>query len=205
MFRALGHGGVAESSAPMAFARGPTNGYNATNSIGPSEKISMDKSCTLMIHRTESGYRLAVQGRGTLRQSPAVRDFVCGAMDDSLDVVVDLSECEYLDSTFLGCLVILQRRGKDSKASFSISANETKRQELLAPLHLDRFFSFAEAPPESQGQSVPLRITHLERAEFGRHLQETHDMLAKLGGPAARIFRSIAKRLSGELGDKRAD
>ena len=60
----------------------------------------MAATCTLAIHRTETGYLFRVIGRGTMRQSPAVRDFVSGAMEDGVEVVLDLCECEYLDSTF---------------------------------------------------------------------------------------------------------
>ena len=69
----------------------------------------MSDPCTLTIHRTKFGYLLRLVGRGTMRESPTVRDFACGAIEDGAEFVVDLSACEYLDSTFLGCLVLLHK------------------------------------------------------------------------------------------------
>src|SRR5579875_1841293 len=64
------------------------------------------ESGTLAFARTESGYRLRVQGRGTMPQSHCVQNFVAEALaKDDRVVVLDLSEADYLDSTFLGCLL----------------------------------------------------------------------------------------------------
>ena len=91
----------------------------------------MDEPCTLAIRRTESGYLFRVVGRGTMQASPTVQEFVCSALDDGADVVLDLSACEYLDSTFLGCLLILDKRGSGAAGSFTVHASDLVRQKLL--------------------------------------------------------------------------
>lgn len=164
------------------------------------EKRRMTTPCTLTIGRTETGYRFSVIGRGTMKQSPAVRDFVCGALEDGADVVLDLSACQYLDSTFLGCLVLLHQRGKKCDGCFSILADDATRSRLLKPVHLERLLDFAESTPETSGEPVTLQVTELEREEFCRHLMETHRQLANLGGPAAATFQRIAEQLAAEYG-----
>ena len=37
----------------------------------------------IAIHRSDTGYLFRIVGRGTVRESPAVRDFVCGALEDA--------------------------------------------------------------------------------------------------------------------------
>ncbi len=161
----------------------------------------MGDACTLTIARTESGYLFRIAGRGTMRESPSVRDFICGAIEDGADVVLDLSACEYLDSTFLGCLVMLHDRGKSQDGSFAVFAEQSKREKLLGTVQLDRFLNFADQRPHGVGDPVTLHVSVLERTEFGQHLLETHRKLAELGGPAADTFRKVADQIARELGE----
>ncbi len=161
----------------------------------------MGEPCTVTIYRTETGCVVRLVGRGTMRESPAVRDFVCGAIEDGADIVLDLSACEFLDSTFLGCLVLLDKRGKDRGGSFSVHAGESARKNLLATVGLQHVLSFVDECPACIGVPVTLPVTNLQRTEFCQHLLETHRKLAELGGPSADTFRRIADQLVDELGD----
>jgi hypothetical protein len=135
-----------------------------------------------------------------MRQSPAVRDFVSGAIEDGADVWLDLSACDYLDSTFLGCLVLLQQRGRRGRGSFAVLADETVRHKLMSSVQLEPLLQFAPSCPPCSGAAVTLPVVNLPRSEFGHHLLETHRNLAELGGPAAASFRSVAQQLEKELG-----
>ena len=161
--------------------------------------MTMENNCSIEIYRIHTGYLFRIVGRGTLRESPAVRDFVCGAIEDGADVVMDLSQCEHLDSTFLGCLVILHQRAELDGGSFSVFADELVRQRLFGVSHLDKIIVFVEQLPECLGSSVQLQITKLDRKEFCQHLLATHRRLAELGGPAAETFQRIVEQLQREF------
>jgi len=161
----------------------------------------MGESANLAIYCTESGYLLRVARRGTLHESPAVRDFVEGAVEDGADIVLDLSVCEYLDSTFLGCLVILQRGSKNSDGSFAVLADESVQRKLLRTAGLHHLLTFVDERPQSIGEPVELRTSNLQRNDFCRHLLEAHRKLADLGGPTADEFRGVAEQLAKELDD----
>jgi anti-anti-sigma factor len=161
----------------------------------------MGESASLAIYRTESGYFLRVVGRGTMRESPAVRDFVEGAVQNGADIVLDLSACEYLDSTFLGCLVILQQRSRNNDGSFAVLADESAQRKLLRTAGLHHLLTFADERPQSIGEPVELQASNLQRHDFCRHLLEAHRKLADLGGPTADEFRGVAEQLAKELDD----
>jgi anti-anti-sigma factor len=159
----------------------------------------MDPACQIDIYSTDAGYLFRILGRGTRRESPAVRDFIFGALDDGADIVVDLNQCEHLDSTCLGCLVILTQQSEQTTGSFSLFADTATRQRLFGTSHLDRVLAFADGLPESNGPPVSLQITNLERREFCQHLVETHQKLAELGGPSAGTFQRIVDQLKHEM------
>ena len=71
----------------------------------------MAAATTVSVGRTRSGYCVRIEGRGTLRESPAVHAFADWILaDPANDLVLDLSACDYVDSTFMGCMAWLQRR-----------------------------------------------------------------------------------------------
>ena len=161
----------------------------------------MSQSNVVSIARTETGYLVSVHGQGTRHESPAVRDFISGAMEDRANVVLDLTECEYLDSTFLGCLVILHKRGCDKGERFRVHADAAVINKLLHPTRLDTIISCCSTLPKTSGQTVPLPIADLDREEFGRHLLDTHEELAHVDSPSSGAFRMVAEQLRRELGE----
>ena len=160
----------------------------------------MRESCALEIHRISSGYLFRVIGRGTMHASPTVQKFICGAIEDGSGVVLDLSACDYLDSTFQGCLVLLHQRGREHAGTFAVHAKEPVRRKLLGRVQLQNVLAFVDDLPERMGEAVTLDISDTERSEFCRHLLETHQQLAELGGAAASKFRAIAAQMAEELG-----
>ena len=161
----------------------------------------MSASNSVTITRTKSGYVVTVTGQGTRQESPAVRDFVSGAMEDGAEVVLDLSPCTYLDSTFLGCLVILHKRGCEHGERFRVCAGEDVVKKLLRPTRLDTILPCCDEPPAVTSEAVALPVVDLPREEFGRHLLDTHEELAAVESPSSAAFRMVCDQLKKDLGE----
>ncbi len=165
------------------------------------------QSVVLAAGKTAEGLVVRVQGRMTLRESPTFNQFVCQCLDgcSSTRVVVDLSRCEHLDSTSLGCLLILHRKyGGGSPPRFTIAADQPTRTRLFGPTQLDQVLHCQDQSPPAEGELSridPLKWTSQPR-QRGVHIMETHRELAKLGGAAARQFAQVADRIAVELDDE---
>lgn len=163
----------------------------------------MTVSPTCRIARFSDGYVVSLCGPGTLSTSHAFREFVGQALDSGLCVVVDLEACEYLDSTFLGCLIGLHKRSVRSGGNqFKIHAAEACRVRLLATTGLHQVLDFIELRPETSGEFISLELADLDEHTLGRHVMHAHRMLSHLGGKDADKFRAIADRLERELDSK---
>jgi anti-anti-sigma factor len=152
--------------------------------------------------RTAIGYMIRVEGRGTLRESPAVREFAGRCLDQqrALTLLFDLSPCEYLDSTFLGCLVGVHRRVQDEpQLEMSVCADTDTLRRLLGATRLDKLFHCIESAPEPAGPWVPLSAPELQKHEFGQHVLECHQRLSELECPSAAAFKTVADQLAREL------
>ena len=137
-----------------------------------------------------------------MRESPSVREFAGRCLDQhrEMTLTIDLFACEYLDSTFLGCLVGLYRRShQEPQIQFMVCADRDTVQKLLGSTRLDSIFQCVEASPEPVGPWVELSAPNLEKRDFGLHLLECHQRLSELECPAAPAFKAVAEQLAREL------
>ena len=143
-----------------------------------------------------------VEGRGTLKESPTFRAFVSELLDNHPTAVLtlDLERCDYLDSTFLGCLLLLGKRyAQGPVRQFVIAVTPTARLRLLATTHVDRALPLTEAFPFEVGEWSTIPTAPVDAHELGWHVLECHERLADVGGPQASAFRSIVEHLTHEL------
>ena len=162
----------------------------------------------LKVAKTPTGYCLRVEGRGTMKESGSAAEFVTRSLEASPapTIAVDLSACDYLDSTFLGCLVDMQRRVMKAPARpgvagprFIVSAPAEKVKKLLGPTKLDAVIKTTPQPPQVVGEYVELSAADPASPEVIRHVMDCHRRLAELGGPQQAAFAAIADNLEREL------
>jgi anti-anti-sigma factor len=159
----------------------------------------------LQVARTATGYLVRVEGRATAIDGAALRTFVTDSFKESPQeaVALDLRQCAYVDSTFLGCLVALHRHGfATAGPRFSIVADEPTRKRLLSATRLDHVLSLIDVEPPAIGGFIMLNTPRLDPAEFGRQVMESHRVLAEIPGDQARTFREVADQLARELEDR---
>jgi hypothetical protein len=109
---------------------------------------------------------------------------------------VDLSGCDYLDSTFLGCLVKLHSAAQGSQPpGFRVFAPPDARQRLLRALHLDRLLVMAETLPATVSETAYVPFTVPNREQLAELVADAHRRLSQLGGPCAEQFARIADSL----------
>ncbi|MBW3600979.1 MAG: STAS domain-containing protein [Planctomycetes bacterium] len=166
----------------------------------------------LEVFRTAEGCLIRVVGRGTMRESRVFHDYARRCLEavaeDGVDpreplVVIDLSECERLDSTFLGCLVDLHKRfNRGGAAPFAVAAPPEVAAELLRCSRLDRLLPLCRETPTTAGDGAPLLTeSAVDARDLGRHVMECHRRLAEQGGPMGEAFARVADQLERELMD----
>jgi anti-anti-sigma regulatory factor len=161
----------------------------------------MADTSSLKFGRIPNGLRLTVHGSGTMHQSPAVFEFVTLALDDARQtMLIDLSTCEYLDSTFLGCLSALHRRfGQTNPRRFFVAAPGEIAARLFGSTRLDSMLNMTGVVPELTGDEVVLPPAAMNSPDLARHIMECHRQLTELDGPGQKAFAAIAEKLSREL------
>jgi anti-anti-sigma regulatory factor len=156
----------------------------------------------LKIAPTDAGCVIRIEGDGTMGQSPAAREVALNTLsaDPNAVVVFDLAACDYLDSTFLGCLMDVYRRfGRTQPQRYFIAANIEQRRKLLGPTHIDRLIPTLDAAPPPCGPWVTLKTQNLSARELTQHVMECHQALADSECPMRGVFAKIVSHLESEL------
>lgn len=155
----------------------------------------------LLVGCLADGVVIRVVGQGTMQTSAALREIARANLDHGL-IVFDATQCDYLDSTFLGTLIGIQKLCEQSPhRRFVIAASESTRVKLFSLSSLHQYFDFVDVAPAPVGELEPVDVRTLDPKALGRHVMQCHRRLADRGGDQAAAFRSIADRLSEELGE----
>src|SRR3954447_6125319 len=107
----------------------PITGSEVTilpNPSGNGSAMSTLTPTVLKVAPTEKGCVIHLEGRGTMKESPAAGALANQTLagDPGAIVVMDLSACTYLDSTFLGCIAALYGRyGRDASPRFFVAGS----------------------------------------------------------------------------------
>lgn len=147
-----------------------------------------------------------VEGRGTFQNSAGLKEFVKQMIQRGFrDFVVDLRECEQMDSTFMGTLagVALRLREIGQGGLRVVNVNE-RNTGLLSSLGLDQLFSVepsgtgeSEVPDESRlREAVPAKTGAEEQKKM---VLEAHEALVEAESANAVKFKDVLDYMRQEL------
>lgn len=156
---------------------------------------------------------MKVEGRGTFQNSAGLKEFVKQMIHRGYrDFMVDLRDCEQMDSTFMGTLagVALRLREIGQGSLRAINVNE-RNVGLLSSLGLDQLFS-VEGATEGAGEAIPDSATLSEAlpGKVGAEAQkktvlEAHEALAEADAANAVKFRDVLEYMRQELNVAESD
>ena len=160
----------------------------------------------LQIGRSADGYVIRVEGQGNSRVSPTLAEVVMHHSEEAncaVTIVIDLSDCDYLDSTMLGSLVALHRNlNAAEQERFLLAVPFDSRNRLFGATGLATFFKFARRVPVPFEDYAPIDsicLISMEDVEFGAHIMNAHRALADTVPEGATVFGDVADRLAAEL------
>ncbi len=140
-----------------------------------------------------------VAGRGTMCHCVALRSRAEQSLGRGVRrLLVDLRDCTYFDSTFLGTLLMLKRAATEhGGAEFGLVDPSPACRRLLAQMQMDRYFPQVETACESN-EGCEL-CTDYDPSAFKWNIVCAHQELASLSGPEGASFRPLAERLAAEF------
>jgi len=156
---------------------------------------------------SENRVYIRVAGRGTFQNSQPLRQFALQKIDEGAqEFIVDLGQCQGMDSTFLGVLagIGLRLRRDGKPATVHVANIDPRNLELLRTLGLDRLLTVNSStlPPLAETEYRELPDTDLAGLEHPVGKDETadlmieaHDNLVRADERNAPKFRELTRFL----------
>ena len=143
-----------------------------------------------------------VVGRGSFQNAHQLKSFYLGVIPKGTDAFnVDLKECTYLDSTFLGTLAMLGSSLRKKGGQLNIVNANTRNIELMQNLGLDRLFTIQLQAVEIDLDSLKVQNdTTLSKKETGQQMLEAHEMLIEVDANNLCKFKDVVAYLKDDLG-----
>jgi anti-anti-sigma regulatory factor len=139
-----------------------------------------------------------------MRQSLPVRQLAEQGLAQGMRVLrIDLRHCTYLDSTFLGTLITLQRAAcRMTERRLVLVSPSQNCCRLFQQLGVDDVFATEAAEEPGQPEAwTELKCERDDACAFHRsNVVQAHVELASLGGKAGQTFGEVARKLTREMG-----
>ncbi len=146
-------------------------------------------------HQQERTLTFRVEGRATMNQSTPMRRCAERAVDaGATEICVDLRNCSYMDSTFLGTLLTLRKllAGRSRKELILITPSEACCRILQQMGLLDVLVIHSIESDPLVGWT-DLVTESPDAGTFKRTIAQAHEELASLPGQAGEQFKAVAR------------
>jgi serine phosphatase RsbU (regulator of sigma subunit)/anti-anti-sigma regulatory factor len=147
---------------------------------------------------------LEVRGRGTWIESDAFHETAEGILDTGRKLAVVLSDCEHLDSTFLGTIhELVSRHDAEGDASMELVGVASAVRHEFEELGMARVLrSAGEEPVERPEEMQPLISERGAASDSRLRVLRAHEALASLSARNQERFLAVVETLRSELGEK---
>jgi anti-anti-sigma factor len=147
---------------------------------------------------------IRVTGRGSFRISATLKQFIAEitAKQPISVIVLDLSECIGMDSTFMGVLAGLSGRLKQKGLALELINLSDKNTQLLATLGVDKVIAHYS---HSHGHAIPaqavqpLPIDSVTKKELAETALQAHEMLVELNEENRPRFKRVIEYLKADV------
>ncbi len=160
---------------------------------------------SVRVFRQEQTVTVQVEGWGRMQQSLPLRRYAEQSVAGGVTCLrVDLRRCTYLDSTFLGTLLYLQRflkRKNNGRLTLVSPSPECGR--LLKQIGVDDVFTTENADELAAQAWEELKGGKDDPNAFNQTVVEAHEELAHVGGRCGDTFGKVADGLKKEWHDRK--
>jgi anti-sigma B factor antagonist len=159
-----------------------------------------DGTGRVLVGTVDQSVFVQVEGRGTHVNSQPLRECLIQMVQRGYrSFQLDLGDCTYMDSTFLGVLahVCLQLRSR--LGTFTIPRITDRNLELLQTMGIDRFFEFGCNASEEPCNFTQLPTDQRSKQEWGQTVLDAHRTLVDVDPRNAPRFKDVIRFLEEDL------
>ncbi|MCP4614133.1 MAG: SpoIIE family protein phosphatase [Planctomycetes bacterium] len=185
----------------VEFRDGPSNFDNGRKESDAQAKPVVPTSGSLHYGELDESTVINIRGRGTYMLSHNFFDAVQAIIDGKRGLTIDLSGCDYLDSTFLGMIHEVVAMGDKAGVPVHVQRISESIRSLFEELSMDLVLQHVHEPAESLPYMEPLVKAAPDEGNLHRRILRAHDVLVSLSDENRQKFQGVVEMLRKEMGD----
>jgi anti-sigma B factor antagonist len=161
----------------------------------------VEDSSILVRQEGQKGFARIV-GKGSFKNARHLTKYVEKATLSGIrDFVIDLQDCQHMDSTFMGVLAgMAAKRRRENLSTPKVIFTNARNLELLQTLGLDRILIIeSAAPADNSADFKALENDASSKAEVTQTMYEAHQHLIDLDASHATQFQDVMLYLKDKL------
>jgi anti-sigma B factor antagonist len=159
---------------------------------------------TIRVHKNDQRILFRVEGWAQMDLGVALRRTAEQWIKQGITtLLVDLQECCYMDSTFLGSLLFLKRTVEQRPGGqLALISPAQKCNTILEQMGILEVFPITTAAETATGEWTCLNCDMNDVEAFHMNVFQAHEQLACLPGPAAEPFKKMVRMMKQEMEDE---
>lgn len=156
----------------------------------------------IFIVKTDDGYAVKVEGRANLECSPPLKNFGENIIPGTFTkITFDMSECSWMDSTFMGTLAMLGLRANKAGISIEMHNMGQKNKDLVRDLGIDGLFKFEDDTETSPNLTNWTNLTSSQPSQqsTAETILAAHETLAQVDDSNAQKFGKVIEMVKKDL------
>ncbi len=148
-------------------------------------------NANIKIVSKNSIYLVKIGGRATFEYAPTLKNFAGTILSENISAIrIDLSECTWMDSTFMGTLAILGLKSREKSIPVTIHKASEKNMGLIKELGINVLFLFSDSLENLDVDFSAIgAISHEE--DMGRTMLDAHQTLIDINSQNAEKFDNV--------------
>lgn len=162
-----------------------------------------DIEAQVLAARYENIVVFRVQGRVTFKVSTEFREYAVKAFEDGIRcLILDLSGCVTMDSTFMGVLAMIGIEGRRREVQLLVVNAEENHRKLLDGIGVSRVWDFSDTPVPQVNFATLCEAAKgsVSTDDVAELVLEAHQTLMDLDEANVPKFKNVVELLSLELG-----
>ncbi len=164
------------------------------------------KRVTLTVGYDKNNVYIYVAGEATMMIASTLKKFIfdiVGQFESATEhnIFINLSDCKYMDSTFIGTLIIVEKKCVDILSKhILISKPSIYCEEVLQNMGLLKVFTITEEMPVSENiHLTELIMRDIDRLENAILMFQAHEELSNVSQENKKQFKLVTETLKKEI------
>jgi len=166
---------------------------------------------SIKIGYDNKGVYIEIRGEGTVRQSNSLKKLLFDMIDQlktlsQVDFYMDLKDCQYIDSTFIGLFLILDKKITETMQKHLVILNSTGYVlDVIRQMGLENILSLENNGPSFPENMQKLEVESINKIELAMLMYMAHSELANLNDDNKSKFEAAIMMLKKEIENEGID